>query len=92
MYAGYEKYEVLTNIGHIFKDELSGLKNNGFFDSDRVCWPVELFFCGDWKFMYIIMGLNAPNANYFCLYCNCDIESRWDMDRIWENTGNSKCK
>jgi len=92
LYAGYEKYEVLTNIGHIFKDELSDLKNNGFFDSNGVCWPVELFFCGDWKFMYIIMGLNAPNANYFCLYCNCDIESRWDMDQIWKNTGNSKCK
>ncbi|RIB01083.1 hypothetical protein C2G38_2231934 [Gigaspora rosea] len=34
LYAGYEKYEVLTNIGYIFKDELSDLKNNGFFDSD----------------------------------------------------------
>ncbi|RIB28565.1 hypothetical protein C2G38_2137290 [Gigaspora rosea] len=37
------------------------------------------------------MGLNAPNANYFCLYCNCDAASRWDMDQVWTNTGNSKC-
>ncbi|RIB23909.1 hypothetical protein C2G38_2169996 [Gigaspora rosea] len=36
------------------------------------------------------MGLNAPNAKYFCLYCDCDAESRWDMNQVWTNTGNSK--
>ena len=62
-------------VGRIFENELLDLKNNGFFDCDNIQWPVELYFCGDWKFMYIIMGLNAPNANYFCLYCNCDAAS-----------------
>ncbi|RIB17826.1 hypothetical protein C2G38_2142422 [Gigaspora rosea] len=38
------------------------------------------------------MGLNAPNSDHFCLYCNCDAASRWDMDQVWANTGNSKCK
>ncbi|RIB23551.1 hypothetical protein C2G38_2171007 [Gigaspora rosea] len=37
------------------------------------------------------MGLNAPNATYFCLYCNCDAVSQCDMDQVWTNTGNSKC-
>ncbi|CAG8792292.1 9846_t:CDS:2, partial [Cetraspora pellucida] len=34
LYVGYEKYDVLANIGRIFEDELFDLKNNGFFDSD----------------------------------------------------------
>ncbi|RIB23744.1 hypothetical protein C2G38_2242489 [Gigaspora rosea] len=90
LYVGQEKYDVLAKIGRIFEHELFDLKKNSFFASNGVCWPVELYFCGDWKFMYIIMGLNAPNAKYFCLYCNCDAESRWDMDQVWTNTGNSK--
>ncbi|CAB4407581.1 unnamed protein product [Rhizophagus irregularis] len=55
-------------------------------------WPTELFFCGDWKFMYIIMGQSAPNSKYFCLYCDCEVTSRWDMNRTWNNTVNTKCE
>jgi hypothetical protein len=42
--------------------------------------------------MYIIMGLNAPNSKYFCLYCDCQSEMRWDMDQSHENLGNNACK
>ncbi len=42
--------------------------------------------------MYIIMGLNAPNSKYFCLYCNCESNLRWDMDQNFENSGNNICK
>ncbi len=41
--------------------------------------------------MYIIMGLNAPNSKYFCLYCNCKSEVRWNMDQNFENSGNTVC-
>ncbi len=71
---------------------MSDLKDNGIIDQDDIYWPIELFFCGDWKFIYIIMGLNAPNSKYFCLYYDCDSSSRWDIDKMWSNTGNTKCK
>jgi hypothetical protein len=76
----------------LFQDQLFDLKNNGIVDQDGINWPVELFFCGDWKFMYIIMGINAPNSKYFCLYCNCKASLQWDMDKIWDNAENTKCK
>jgi hypothetical protein len=41
--------------------------------------------------MYIIMGLNAPNSKFFCLYCNCKSEIRWNMDQSFENSGNTAC-
>jgi hypothetical protein len=42
--------------------------------------------------MYIIMGLNAPNSKYFCLYCNCESNNRWNMNLQWAINENTKCK
>ncbi|GBB89402.1 hypothetical protein RclHR1_16080004 [Rhizophagus clarus] len=92
LYVGREKYEDLAKIGKLFQHQLFDLQNNGIYDKDGNHWPVELFFSGDWKFMYIIMGLNAPNSKYFCLYCNCQSELRWDMDQNFENSGNHACE
>ncbi|RIB07881.1 hypothetical protein C2G38_2213141 [Gigaspora rosea] len=66
------------------------LKNNGIVDKDGIHWPIEFYFSGDWKFAYIIMGQNAPNSEYFCLYCECNSKSRHNMDLSWTHTGNSK--
>ncbi|PKC03754.1 hypothetical protein RhiirA5_423286 [Rhizophagus irregularis] len=68
LYVGCEKYEDLAKVGQLFQNQLFDLKNNGIIDQDGIHWPTELFFCGDWKFMYIIMGQSAPNSKYFCLY------------------------
>ena len=80
----------MDKVGKIFALELADLKENGIIDDDDICWPVEFFFSGDWKFTYIIMGLNAPNSEYFCLFCECDIKSRHNMDLSWPPTGNTK--
>ncbi|PKC67011.1 hypothetical protein RhiirA1_458950 [Rhizophagus irregularis] len=90
LYVGREKYEDLAKVGQLFQNQLFDLKNNGIIDQDGIHWPTELFFCGDWKFMYIIMGQSAPNSKYFCLYCDCEATSRWDMNRTWNNTVNTK--
>ncbi|PKB95691.1 hypothetical protein RhiirA5_385841 [Rhizophagus irregularis] len=92
LYIGHENYKDLAKVGQLFQDQLFDLKNSGIIDQDGVNWPVELFFCGDWKFMYIIMGTNAPNSKYFCLYCNCKASLRWDMNKIWNNTENTRCE
>ena len=90
LYIGKEKYETLAKVGKIFALQLANLKNNGIIDHDGIHWPIEFFFSGDWKFTYIIMGLNAPNSEYFCLFCECDIKSRHNMDLSWPPTGNVK--
>ncbi|CAB4428150.1 unnamed protein product [Rhizophagus irregularis] len=90
LYIGKEKYEILANVGKIFASQLAELKNNGIIDNDGDYWPIEFYFSGDWKFMYIIMGQNAPNSGYFCLYCECNAKSRYNMDLSWSHTGNAK--
>uniref|UniRef100_U9UUP7 Uncharacterized protein n=1 Tax=Rhizophagus irregularis (strain DAOM 181602 / DAOM 197198 / MUCL 43194) TaxID=747089 RepID=U9UUP7_RHIID len=87
-----EKYETLAKVGHLFEYQLWDLKENGIYDDNGIHWPIEFFFSGDWKFMYNIMGLNAPNAKYFCLYCNCETGERWNMDLQWPINENTKCK
>ncbi|RHZ63275.1 hypothetical protein Glove_330g60 [Diversispora epigaea] len=87
---GKETYEILDRVGKIFALQLMDLKQNGIINEDGNHWPIEFFFSGDWKFLYIIMGLNAPNSNYFCLYCECDIKSRHNMNLSWPPTGNKK--
>ncbi|CAB4442450.1 unnamed protein product [Rhizophagus irregularis] len=92
LYVGKERYETLAKVGHLFEYQLQDLQENGIYDDNGVHWPVEFFFSGDWKFMYNIMGLNAPNAKYFCLYCNCEANERWNMDLQWPIDENTKCK
>ncbi|RHZ79560.1 hypothetical protein Glove_144g138 [Diversispora epigaea] len=87
---GKETYEILDRVGKIFALQLIDLKQNGIIDEDGNYWSIEFFFSGDWKFLYIIMGLNAPNSNYFCLYCEYDIKSRHNMNLSWLPTGNKK--
>ncbi|PKC55555.1 hypothetical protein RhiirA1_475402 [Rhizophagus irregularis] len=88
---GKEKYETLAKVGNLFKYQLQDLQKNGITIND-VHWPIELFFSGDWKFMYNIMGLNTPNSKYFCLYCDCEASDRWNMDLHWTINKNKKKK
>ncbi|GES73195.1 hypothetical protein GLOIN_2v1481704 [Rhizophagus clarus] len=90
LYIGKEKYETLANVDKIFASQLAELKDNGIINSDGDYWPIEFYFSGDWKFMYIIMDQNAPNSEYFCLYCECNAKSHYNMDLSWPNSGNAK--
>ncbi|RHZ79767.1 hypothetical protein Glove_141g121 [Diversispora epigaea] len=93
LFVGKEKYDTLEKIAHIFNDQLSELQENGIYDNDNIHWKIEFFFSADWKFMYIIMGLNAPNLKYFCLYCDCELNNRWNMNLQWIITsGNFLCR
>ncbi|PKK76576.1 hypothetical protein RhiirC2_772307 [Rhizophagus irregularis] len=75
LYIGKEKYKTLAKVGNLFKYQLQDLQENGITIND-IHWSIELFFSGNWKFMYNIMGLNASNSKYFCLYCNCKASDR----------------
>ncbi|CAJ0823681.1 16913_t:CDS:10 [Entrophospora sp. SA101] len=89
---GKEKYETLATVCKIFDSQITSLKAHGIIDNDNIHWPVEFYFSGDWKFASIIMGLNAPNSTYFCLYCECNSKTRYNMDLSWPITGNNKGK
>ncbi len=40
--------------------------------------------------MHIIMGQNILNSEYFCLYYECNIKFRHNMDFSWSIIGNIK--
>ncbi len=82
----------MAKVGHLFEHQLQDLQENGIYDDNNIHWPIEFFFSGDWKFMYNIMGLSAPNSKYFCLYCDCEASSRWNMDLQWPIKENTKSK
>jgi len=90
LYVGKEKYEVLDKVGKIFALQLADLKENGIIDNDGIHWPIEFYFSADWKFTYIIMSQNAPNSEFFCLFCECNSKSHYNMDLSWPPTGNFK--
>ena len=89
LYIGKESYDSLSTISAKFSHELEQLKINGYKDSNNTIWPVELFFSGDWKFLALVMGINAATSNYFCLYCDCHKNERYDMDKVWLNSKNT---
>jgi hypothetical protein len=40
--------------------------------------------------MALVLGINGPTSNYFCLWCDCHKNERWDTDKTWSNIGNAK--
>jgi hypothetical protein len=40
---------------------------------------LELFLDGDLKFLLTVMGINAANSNYTCLYCRIDPQKKTDL-------------
>ncbi|RIA84059.1 hypothetical protein C1645_742608 [Glomus cerebriforme] len=90
LYLGKESYDSLSTVSAKFSHELEQLKTNGYKDSNNTIWPVELFFSGDWKFVALVLGINAATSNYFCLYCNCHKDERYNMDKVWLNSKNTR--
>ena len=49
-------------------------------------YKIEYFLSGDWKFLAVITGLNAANADYSCIWCKCKSAERWNMEKEWSIT------
>ncbi|PKC67045.1 hypothetical protein RhiirA1_418594 [Rhizophagus irregularis] len=75
LYPGAETYESLKNVLTPLISDLCILKEKGFNQIGGNQWPVELYFSSDWKFLAICLGMNAANAQYFCLWCDCNKNS-----------------
>ena len=42
------------------------------------------------KFLLLIYGLDAANAQHSCLWCKCPASERWDMTKQWSFSNPSK--
>ncbi|RIB02903.1 hypothetical protein C2G38_2049701 [Gigaspora rosea] len=82
LYPGNENYEILQNVMEPMINELHNLVTNGL-DSSRTRWTIIPYFSSDWKFLSIILGFNAANANYFCPWCLCSKKEIGNKDKIY---------
>lgn len=46
-------------------------------------YKIKKFLGGDWKFMACVLGLNAANSKYPCLWCTCAQKDFCDLDKTW---------
>ncbi|RIB28329.1 hypothetical protein C2G38_2239583 [Gigaspora rosea] len=88
LYTGIEKFESLQSAFGVFIDELKQIVNQGFEDNEGNSWKVDLWFSSDWKFMALVLGINGLTSHYFCLYCDCHKNERWNMNKTWINSQN----
>ncbi|RIB07706.1 hypothetical protein C2G38_2213620 [Gigaspora rosea] len=79
---GTENYDLFKTIMKPVINELDNLVKNGL-DDFGIKWKIEPFFSSDWKFLCIILGFNAPNANYFCPWCLCTKKEIGIKDKVY---------
>lgn len=84
LYPGVENYEILHQVMEPMISELHNLVINGLTDSSGVNWKIEPYFSSDWKFLAIILGFNASNANYFCPWCLCMKKDIGNKDKTYK--------
>lgn len=51
---------------------------------DGKIYKIELFLGGDLKFLNCVLGLQANNGKYSCIYCLCPSDKRHDMSLGWD--------
>ncbi|RHZ88086.1 hypothetical protein Glove_26g124 [Diversispora epigaea] len=86
LYPGVENYEILHNVMEQMIDELNSLVLNSLIDSNGTKWKIEPYFSSDWKFLAIILGFNAANANFFCPWYDKEAVLRdFDFGVIFDN-------
>ncbi|RIB29089.1 hypothetical protein C2G38_2156340 [Gigaspora rosea] len=84
LYPGVENYEILKKVIDSLIVELNNLMTNRLVDSNGIKWSIELCFSSNWKFMAIILGINAPNSNYFCPWCLCTKKDIGNKDNVYK--------
>jgi len=86
--SGKESYNVLkVTCSEVFKEinELVAAKSINVKGQEI---PLEFFLSGDYKFLLLVLGMNAANSTYACIYCKIPKTDRWDMSKpenhYWE--------
>jgi hypothetical protein len=84
LYPGVESYEILQKVMEPMINELHSLVTNGLENSNGIKWKIEPYFSSDWKFLAIVLGFNASNANYFCPWCLCTKKDIGNKDKVYK--------
>ena len=61
-------------------EELSKIKTVSFSEKT---FQIEYFFAGDEKMLALLLGFNAANAKYPCIYCKCPSDKFFDTSKHW---------
>jgi len=72
------------------QDIISDAKDCNAILIDGQKYNVEFYLGGDLKFLAIVCGLEAANAEYACIWCKCPKGKRDDMTMEWSLTDVSK--
>lgn len=75
-----ENYTDLLESLEDIRDEIQHLKS---LSLDGVQYGVEFFLGADWKYLALIIGIEAANARYSCIWCTCPSEDRHDISKEW---------
>ena len=82
-----EKYEELA-AG--LQDIIAEAENCEVVNVDDKVYNIEFYLGGDLKFLAIVCGIDAANADHACIWCKCPKEKRDDMTIEWSITDVSK--
>lgn len=78
-----ENYDGLKDATEDICDEI---KHTPFVEVDGITFTIEYFFCADWKFLALCVGIDAANATYACIWCKCPNCDRHDVKKTWSLT------
>lgn len=80
-----ENYDNLTEALENIANEVKTLQS---ITVDGITFTVEYFLRTNWKFLVLIVGIEAATAKYFCIWCNCAAEDRstWSMEDTEKGT------
>jgi len=77
-----EKYEQLSVA---LKDIEEEIRSTQDLIIDGHKFNINYFFGADMKYLAICLGLEAANAEYFCIWCKCPKGERHITSKSWEN-------
>jgi len=77
-----EKYEQLSVA---LKDIEEEIRSTQALIIDGHKFNINYFFGADMKYLAICLGLEAANAEYFCIWCKCPKGERHITSKSWEN-------
>ena len=75
-----EKYESLLLSLEDIKNEIESLST---IKVNNICFDIEYFLGGDWKFLATITGIDSASANYACIWCKCPALERHNSKIKW---------
>ena len=74
-----EGYDSLKDALEPVLAEMNELIKEGEIVVDGVTIKLDIKLGSDMKFMLIVLGLNAANSKYACMWCEVPNSNRWDM-------------